>query len=257
MYCKNCGNKINENQEFCTECGLKVQKNVVKIRKNEGAGTWFRVIFGVIFIVSGLSGISLGNYQYIFMLFLGISLYPAFYSFLKIDKPNTTFYQILIPIIFLILFNITNKITDDSTNSEDNSSGIIINEKSNQVIDSKNKLENEEKPEISNEINETKKMLIIFEELGNYGRYEEYENKQKVFYYFPDGDYKIVLTEKNDKLCFLWLEYNKKNKTKFGSQYDVKERLQFSERQKYNYVTMSSDLHIYNSNNCNYELFKG
>ena len=92
MYCKNCGNKINENQEFCTECGLKVQKSVVKIRKNEGAGTWFRVIFGVIFIVSGLSGISLGNYQYIFMLFLFIFLFLAFYSFFNIYKSINIFF---------------------------------------------------------------------------------------------------------------------------------------------------------------------
>lgn len=259
MYCKNCGNKIKENNEFCTECGLKVQKSIVETHKNKEAGNQVRVIFGVIFIISGLSGISLGNYEYVFLLLLGISLYPTFYSFLKIDKPNITFYQIIIPIIFLILFifSITNKTTNNSVNSEYNSSGIAIKDKKNQVNDLKNKLENEEKPENSNEINETKKMLINFEKLGDYGRYEEYENKQKVFYYFPDGDYKIVLTEKNDKLCFLWLEYNKKNKTKFGSQYDVKERLQFSESQKYNYVTMSSDLHIYNSNNCNYELFKG
>ena len=249
MFCKNCGNKINENQNFCTECGLKVESNNEVSRKNNSTLKWFRVIFAVIFIIVGLSNILIGNYQFIFMLFLGVSLYPQFYYFLKINKSKITFYQILIPIILLALFNITNKISKSATISKNVSSEIIINEKNNQIDTAKN----EEKVAISSE---TKKMLISFEELGSYGHYEEYENKPKIFYYLPNGDYKIVLTEKNDKLCFLWVEYNKKNKPEYGSQYDVKERLQFSEIQEYNYVTMSSDLHIYNSNNCNYELIK-
>ena len=59
----------------------------------------------------------------------------------------------------------------------------------------------------------------------------------------------------NENICFLWIDYNKGYQNgNYGTAYDNKEMLKFTNSSKVHTITIDSSIHIYNSNNCNYKL---
>ncbi len=97
---------------------------------------------------------------------------------------------------------------------------------------------------------------LEYNKKGEYGKISEYEGNQEILYYFPKGNYIITLDKHNDKYCFLWIDYNKAEKNEFGTTYNNKQKLSFNENNKTHTISLTSDTHIYNSNDCNYNLIK-
>lgn len=57
MYCENCGNKLQENNVYCSECGFKVKNVVANKTTNSNKTLWIVLVsvFGGIFLVIVLS----------------------------------------------------------------------------------------------------------------------------------------------------------------------------------------------------------
>lgn len=97
--------------------------------------------------------------------------------------------------------------------------------------------------------------LIEYNQLGEVGILEEYESKESIFYYLPEGKYQIELIEKNGYLCSLSVNYNKKIELDESYTYELKEKLNFYNVNTLEY-TIISDTFILNTNDCNYKLTK-
>lgn len=152
--------------------------------------------------------------------------------------------RIILPIFLLIIWiNYFPKIGNKNLN--DQNENITINETKTE--------NNEQKKE-----NETvvTSYELNYNMLGDYGKLVEYEGKNEYFYYFPIGTYEIEATMVSN-LCFLWIDYNDGyNNYPYGTAYNNKQKLQFTKVGEKRTVTLTSDVHIYNSNNCNYKLTK-
>lgn len=96
---------------------------------------------------------------------------------------------------------------------------------------------------------------LNYNELGEYGVYQEYEGSDSIFYYFPDGEYSIELVNNETWYCYLWIDYNEKISSNDSYTYNLKQKLDFSNMTSTT-ITLDSDTHIYNSNKCDYTLTK-
>ena len=103
MYCKNCGNMLNDNDKFCTKCGTKNEKN--KVINNNIKRDFFKS-FNVLFIIS-------------IILFFIIVIIDLLFIKLYINEPNGMaglwlfFCMIItgIPFLALIVLSIINIIS--------------------------------------------------------------------------------------------------------------------------------------------------
>ena len=84
----------------------------------------------------------------------------------------------------------------------------------------------------------------------------EYEGEEEYFYYFPNGTYEVEATRTADAICFLWLDYNNGYATDNGTAYNNKQKLQFNQNGEKQTLTITDDVHLYNSNNCDFKLIK-
>ena len=53
MYCKNCGNKLNENEKFCSNCGVSIEKedHIIESNSNNKKNNNSKIIIGIIVVV--------------------------------------------------------------------------------------------------------------------------------------------------------------------------------------------------------------
>lgn len=58
MYCINCGNKLNENDKFCTSCGKKIDNSVNNMGTSNGLRT-ASIVLGVLSIIASVTVIFL------------------------------------------------------------------------------------------------------------------------------------------------------------------------------------------------------
>lgn len=189
----------------------------------------------------------------------GLSLFKIFYSIIEkkfnINKNYLLVSRFLIPFLLMILLSITLVIEGDQYIDENK----VINPDEIEdvpVQDNQNKdnNSNNNQVEVKEEVKETI-YYIKYNELGNFGKYKEFEKKNVIFYYFPDGKYKIEATSLNENICFLWIDYDKGYQNgNYGTAYDTKETLKFTSSSKVHTINLDSSVHIYNSNNCNYKL---
>lgn len=97
--------------------------------------------------------------------------------------------------------------------------------------------------------------VIEYNQLGEVGLLEEYESKESIFYYIPEGKYQVDLTNKNGYLCSLSINYNEKIEYEESYTYNLKEKINF-----YNVSTqtivLTNNTFILNTNDCDYKLTK-
>lgn len=105
MFCKNCGNKLNDNDKFCVKCGIKVENEKNTIINNNVKAEHFKAI-EVLFIIS-------------LILFLIIMIINIFFMRLYINEPNGMaglflFFSMLLtglPFFVLIILSIINLVS--------------------------------------------------------------------------------------------------------------------------------------------------
>lgn len=124
MYCKNCGNKLNDNDRFCIKCGNEVQTNIIsnnnltQIKYNKLLSNKFvclMVVINLIFnsmiyvMTAIMENVNQASYSGLWIIFLPIILIffnlllwvNLILSIINIKKPQFVF-LILIP-IFAVL----------------------------------------------------------------------------------------------------------------------------------------------------------
>ena len=271
--CRKCKREYKDDYIYCPKCGTPYDEKMkpVKIPGDISGGfnivkkiwTGFLYGFGGLLILAYLSSFKEDVISSIFAILFGLSLFKIFYTmiedkFTNLDEKYIKIARILIPIGLFILWIIcapVENIEDKNDNLPQNN----IEQKENidkDVINTENtdNKENNKNDDSTNiEVEETVYHLQ-YNELGEFGKYVEYENKNSIFYYFPDGQYKIEVTNLNDNFCFLWIDYREGYQNgNHGTAYNNKEKLTFTSTQKTNSVTLDSSVHIYNSNDCDYK----
>ena len=165
------------------------------------------------------------------------------------DEKYFKIIRIVLPIFLLIIWiNYFPKTENESSNIQKNNTTV-------------NEVKSESNDQKKEDVQKETETTIISYELnynlpGNYGRLVEYEGEYEYFYYFPSGTYEIEATMVSN-LCFLWIDYNVGyNNSPYGTAYNNKQKLQFSKVGEKKIINLTDDVHIYNSNNCNYKLIK-
>ena len=89
MFCKNCGNKLNDNDKFCIKCGNEVQTNIIsnnnlpQIKYNKILNNKFvclMVVMNLIFnsmiyiMTAIMENVNQGSYSGLWIIFLPIIL---------------------------------------------------------------------------------------------------------------------------------------------------------------------------------------
>ena len=224
-------------------------------------------IIGGLIILAYLTSFSENPADSIFAILFGLSLFQIFYKLLS-DKANSVdvdkflkIARIVLPIAILIIWMITVPVKDtdkEKTNSDLNAKQeekIEKNESESEPIESKDDT-NEEKQNIEETKQEEVSYTLGYKLLGDYGKLVEYEGEKEYFYYFPSGNYDIELTRMTGNVCFLWVDYNKGYKGDYGTSYNNKEKLSFTKKGEKKNISLTDDVHIYNSNDCSYKLTK-
>lgn len=275
--CRKCKNEYKEVYEFCPKCGTPYDANK-KVVKTPGdvPGSAMSIVkkiinislyvFGGALILAYLESFAKEPLDAILAILFGLSLFPIFYK-LIIDKSNSIsidnivkIARFALPILILIIWMTASPTTNTKEESSNNSnqSTSIKEEQPQQeekqeepVVEEPKEEEKQEEPKTVETVYELKYKL-----LGDYGKLVEYEGDKEYFYYFPSGNYTIELTRKTGNICFLWIDYNNGYKSDYGTAYNNKEKLSFTQKGEKKEITLTDDVHIYNSNDCNYKLTK-
>lgn len=97
---------------------------------------------------------------------------------------------------------------------------------------------------------------LNYNELGNYGRKQEYEGDDEIFYYFPNGIYLVERKNGSDSYCYLWLLDKNGYQTEWGTAYNSAGKYTYSYNGQSKSITITENVTLWNSNNCSYELTK-
>lgn len=210
----------------------------------------FLYFIGGILILAYLSSLTENFISSFFAILFGLSLFKFVYVFIKSKFPQLSekkikIARIIIPFLILIIWMMCTPIENTEQPTNDNTNNTVDNSK-NTLSEYKNQ-----------NINETSKKVtyyIKYNELGEFGRNMEFEKKNVIFYYLPDGKYQVELTKLNENVCYLWIDYREGYQNgNYGTAYNTKERLKFSKTEKKTTIEIDSSVHIYNSNDCNYK----
>lgn len=274
--CRKCNNRYNEKYSFCPKCGTPFDVNAKKTKVpnvtiSNPPSVSKIIIDTILYMIGGL--IALANIfakgdlisRFIMILF-GLSLFSISYKLIsnKFSNPEIDtvlkVLRVVIPIglIFVSFFydvfiydsptTSTTSTTETVTQNEQQSQNMNKQKEENTVGKQKSIEEHQKKEEVIYE--------LTYNKAGKYGKQKEYEGSNEYFYYFPDGKYSIELIRQSGVACFLWIDYNNGYNTEFGTAYNNKEKLTFTTVGQSNFATLTSNLHIYNSNDCDYKLTK-
>lgn len=276
--CRKCKNEYKDDYIYCPKCGtpydpskktVKTPSNIVNPTLNVISKIWNIILYiiGGLIILAYLTSFSENPADSIFAILFGLSLFQIFYKLLS-DKANSVdvdkflkIARIVLPIAILIIRMIAVPVKDtdkEKTNNDLNAKQeekIEKNESESEPIESKDDT-NEEKQNIEETKQEEVSYMLGYKLLGDYGKLVEYEGEKEYFYYFPSGNYDIELTRMTGNVCFLWIDYNKGYKGNYGTSYNNKEKLSFTKKGEKKNISLTDDVHIYNSNDCSYKLTK-
>lgn len=276
--CRKCKNEYKDDYIYCPKCGtpydpskktVKTPSNIVNPTLNVISKIMNIILYiiGGLIILAYLTSFSENPADSIFAILFGLSLFQIFYKLLS-DKANSVdvdkflkIARIVLPIAILIIRMIAVPVKDtdkEKTNNDLNAKQeekIEKNESESEPIESKDDT-NEEKQNIEETKQEEVSYMLGYKLLGDYGKLVEYEGEKEYFYYFPSGNYDIELTRMTGNVCFLWIDYNKGYKGNYGTSYNNKEKLSFTKKGEKKNISLTDDVHIYNSNDCSYKLTK-
>lgn len=198
-------------------------------------GNGFLYFIGVTLIISYIISFKEDVTSSIFGILFALSLFKVFYTnienkFNQIDKIYIKIARFVIPLLLLTIWMACTPIenTENTKNTE--------------------KVEN-------NETVGKTTYYIEYNKLGSIGKYMEFEKKNVIFYYLPEDKYKIEATNLNENVCFLWIDYNDGYQNgDYGTAYNTKETLKFTNSSKINTIYIDSSVHIYSPNNCDYKI---
>lgn len=276
--CRKCKIKYKEPYSFCPKCGTpydeKMKRTKIPIEKLSPVGKIINmvlyVIGGIIAFVYTLS-LTKNVFESIIAILFSLSLFKVFYKVVE-DKYNTIdekyfkLARIVLPIILLTIWILCFPSTT-SNDSDVTDNNIHITEQENEqekpqdneqekTEEQITEPEDEDIPEKNKEEQQVVSYELKYKLLGEYGKLVEYEGENEYFYYFPSGTYEIEATRVSNR-CFLWIDYNEGyNNPPWGTAYNNKQKLQFTKKGEKQTITLTDDVHIYNSNDCNYKLTK-
>ena len=242
----------------------------------------FLYFIGGILILAYLSSLTEDFISSFFAILFGLSLFKFVYVFIKSKFPQLSekkikIARIIIPFLILIIWmmctpienaeqptnnnanetieNTQNTSKDDSEKWDNNQNNEpTTNDNTNNTDDNSKNTLSEDKNQNINETSKKVTYYIKYNELGEFGRNMEFEKKNVIFYYLPDGKYQVELTKLNENVCYLWIDYREGYQNgNYGTAYNTKERLKFSKTEKKTTIEIDSSVHIYNSNDCNYK----
>lgn len=136
MYCNNCGNRLENSNNFCNKCGKKIIKeNYIKNKDDIGlsvlayilllANAFVTPFFWVVTLFTGVEGNSTGHNVsqvipsinkiiFIFLPLILIILYNIFFFLFKPNKKALLISSLLSPFIFFIIDIILSFIFDEN-----------------------------------------------------------------------------------------------------------------------------------------------
>lgn len=274
--CRKCKIEYKNDYVYCPKCGTPYDKNMKKVKTPGDIGgilgvmnkIWNGFLYGlgglliIAYIVPFKENMLSGEEQLmssIFAILFGLSLFKVFYTiiedkFIQIDIKYIKIARIAIPIILLITWMMCTPVEsiEDEKDKQPQNNIEQKEETNNDISNTENKEDNNE-DNTKDEVKETT-YILKYNELGDFGKFVEYENENQIFYYLPDGQYKVEAINLNNNICFLWVDYRKGYQNgSHGTAYNTKEKLTFTTSKKINSVNLDSSVHIYNSNDCDYK----
>jgi hypothetical protein len=278
--CRKCKNEYKDDYMYCPKCGTpydakkKAMKIPDSILSDSASDTIKKIwniilyIFGGLLILAYIGSFKINPVNSIFAILFGLSLFQIFYKLIS-NKANSDsvdkalkIIRIVLPIVILIIWMIVtpvdSKQNDDNKQSKSSTSTQETSETTSEVKDDTTST-TQTTQSTTQTTTETPKEVVYelkYKLLGDYGKLVEYEGTNEYFYYFPSGTYTIELTRQAANLCFLWIDYNEGYKSDYGTSYNNKEKLTFTQKGEKQEATLTDDTHIYNSNDCNYKLTK-
>lgn len=211
----------------------------------------FLYFIGGVLILAYLFSLTEDFISSFFAILFGLSLFKFVYVFIKSKFPQLSekkikIARIIIPFLILIIWMMCTPI--------ENTEQPTTNDNTNNTVDNSKNTLSEDKNQNINETSKKVTYYIKYNELGEFGRNMEFEKKNVIFYYLPDGKYQVELTKLNENVCYLWIDYREGYQNgNYGTAYNTKERLKFSKKEKKTTIEIDSSVHIYNSNDCNYK----
>lgn len=267
--CRKCKKEYKDDYIYCPKCGTPYDEKMKAVRTPGDIGglaskIWNGFLYGVggLLILVYLSSFTEDIVSSIFAILFGLSLFKVFYTliedkFSQIDEKYIKIARIVLPILILFVWIICTPVENVETEDNGFQSNVVDKEENVPIkddsVDNETSSDESEKETIKEEPKETV-YTIKYNELGEYGKYMEFEKKNVIFYYLPDGKYKVEATNMNENICFLWIDYREGYQNgNYGTAYNSKEMLKFTTTSKNNTVSIDSSVHIYNSNNCDYK----
>ena len=271
--CRKCKVEYKNDYVYCPKCGTPYDENMKPVKTPGDIGGVIKKIwngflygFGSLLILAYLASFKENIISSVFAILFGLSLFKVFYTiienkFTQVDEKYIKISRVIIPIVLLILWMMCTPVEniEDENNKLPQNNIEQKEDIDNDIIDTENKDDkNEDNNEFEDDVKEEDQettYILKYNEVGEFGKYVEYENENEIFYYFPDGQYKIEATSLNDNVCFLWIDYREGYQNgNYGTAYNNKEKLTFMASKKINSVNLDSSVHIYNSNDCDYRL---
>ncbi|MBE6150962.1 MAG: zinc ribbon domain-containing protein [Firmicutes bacterium] len=267
--CRKCKKEYKDDYIYCPKCGTPYDEKMKAVRTPGDIGglaskIWNGFLYGVggLLILVYLSSFTEDIVSSIFAILFGLSLFKVFYTliedkFSQIDEKYIKIARIVLPILILFVWIICTPVENVETEDNGSQSNVVDKEENVPIkddsVDNETSSDESEKEAIKEEPKETV-YTIKYNEIGEYGKYMEFEKKNVIFYYLPDGKYKVEATNMNENICFLWIDYREGYQNgNYGTAYNSKEMLKFTTTSKNNTVSIDSSVHIYNSNNCDYK----
>ncbi len=267
--CRKCKKEYKDDYVYCPKCGTPYDEKMKAVRTPgdiDGLASkiWNGFLYGVggLLILVYLSSFTEDIVSGIFAILFGLSLFKVFYTliedkFSQIDEKYIKIARIVLPILILFVWIICTPVENVETEDNGSQSNVVDKEENVPIkddsVDNETSSDESEKEVVKEELKEIV-YTIKYNELGEYGKYMEFEKKNVIFYYLPDGKYKVEATNMNENICFLWIDYREGYQNgNYGTAYNSKEMLKFTTTSKNNNVSIDSSVHIYNSNNCDYK----
>lgn len=216
--------------------------------------------FGGLVVLAFLSMLKENFISNFLLILFGLSLFKIFYSIVEdkfnIDGRYILIARFIIPFLLLVLAATVTPVPNNDSITKESDNDIVDKDKD-PVTDNQFQADNNtsKKEDKANEKSKETIYYINYNELGEFGKYMEFEKKSVIFYYLPDGKYNIEATTLNENMCFLWIDYREGYQNgNYGTAYETKKMLKFTTTSQIETITIDSSVHIYNSNDCNYKL---
>ena len=274
--CRKCKKEYKDDYIYCPKCGTPYDKNMKAVKTPGDIGVVLQIIkkiwngilygFGGLLILAYITSLKDNVISSIFGILLGLSLFKVFYTiiedkFAQIDEKYIKIARVAIPIFLLVVWIICTPVENAAPENKEKGTNLVEKDETTIYDEQFNQKDSSNEKTASKddvvEIQKETTYYIKYNELGDFGKYMEFEKKNVIFYYLPDGEYKIETTSINENICFLWVDYREGYQNgNYGTAYNTKEMLKFTSSSKINTTTIDSSVHIYNSNDCDYKFTK-